>query len=328
MIKIGKITIQDYPIILAPMEDVTDSPFRLLCKRNGADILYSEFVAAEALVREAQRSYDKIVYDDAERPFAVQIFGSDPAVMAEAAAIVETYKPDFLDLNFGCPVKKIVAKGGGAALLKDPQKMIEITKAVVRNVQLPVTVKTRLGWDEKDKPIVYLSEALQDAGAAAIAIHARTKSQMYVGKADWHLIGEVKKNPTMHIPVFGNGDIDSPEAAYHAKEKYKVDGLMVGRAAVGNPWIFKQIKHYLNTGDLLPEPSLEEKTEACIWFLKKSVETKGEKRGIFHLRRHYATFFKGLRDFKSTRMKLVTSNSVDDICCILNEIPQTYRRIM
>ncbi len=319
---IGKISLPPYPLILAPMEDITDSSFRMLCKSYGADLLYTEFIASDALVRYVPRSLKKLEFEPMERPIGVQIFGRCPDTMAEAAAIAESYQPDFIDLNFGCPVKKVVNKGGGAALLNNPSKMIEITNAVVKKVKIPVTVKTRLGWDDKNKPIVEVAEHLQDAGASAIAIHGRTKAQMYGGKADWSLIGEVVRNPAMHIPVFGNGDVICPKTAMNVRQEYGVHGVMIGRACIGNPWLFDQIKHFFKTRQLKPPPDIKKRIEVCKWFLLKSVELKGEKRGIFHLRRHYSAFFKGLPNIKNLRMQLVTSNSVEEIMDILDNIPE------
>ncbi|MDD3876761.1 MAG: tRNA dihydrouridine synthase DusB [Bacteroidales bacterium] len=324
MVKIRKISLGEFPLILAPMEDITNHAFRILCKKYGADVLYSEFIASDALVRNIPKSLEKTIFDNHERPFGIQIFGNDPAVMAEAAMIVESFCPDFIDLNFGCPVKKVVAKGGGAALLNDIPKMLKITEAVVKAVQIPVTIKTRLGWDEKNKPIVELAEKLQDSGAAAIAIHARTKAQMYGGKSDWTLIGEVKKNQNMKIPVFGNGDIDSPEMAIEMKNKFGIDGLMIGRATIGNPFIFNQIKNFMNKGILIKEQPLKIRVEACKELLLNTIITHGERKGILLLRKHYTNFFKGINNFKPTRMKLVTSTSVNEIIDLLDEIEKKF----
>jgi len=320
MIKIGKISIEKFPLVLAPMENITGSPFRLMCKTYGADILYSEFIASDALVRNVSKSIEKIQFEPEERPIGIQIFGNNPDVMAEAGSIVAAFKPDFIDLNFGCPVRKVVAKGGGAALLNDLPKMIAITNAVVKAVDLPVTVKTRLGWDHQNMPVVTLAESLQDVGAAAIAIHGRTKAQMYGGKADWTLIGHVKNNPRMHIPVFGNGDIDCPEKALEMRNSYGVDGLMIGRATSGSPWLFTQIHDYFNKGVYQKDWPLLERIDACRKLLFKSIECYGERKGIISVKKHYAGFFKSLPRFKPIRLKLVTSSDLNDILRTLDDI--------
>ena len=310
------------------MEDVTDSAFRSLCKENGADVLYSEFIASDGIIRDVKKSLSKISFNESERPYGVQIFGKDISTLVEAAQIVQSYNPDFIDLNFGCPVKKVVNKGGGAALLNDTAKMVKIAEAVVRNVNLPVTVKTRIGWDNSKKNIVEIAEKLQDAGIKAIAIHGRTKAQMYTGDADWTLIGEVKNNPRMHIPVFGNGDINSPQKALEYKNKYGVDGIMIGRASIGNPWIFNRIKAYLETGQVLPEPDISEKVDACITYLRNSIALNGRVTGILKMRRHYSNFFKAIPNFKPFRLELVTSDSEEEIILKLNEIKVKFSNIV
>jgi len=315
-------------MLLAPMEDVTDSAFRSLCKENGADVLYSEFISSDAIIRDVKKSLFKITFTEAERPYGVQIFGKDVDTLVEAAQIVQTYNPDFIDLNFGCPVRKVVNKGGGAALLNDTARMVKIAEAVVKNVSIPVTVKTRIGWDNNNKNIVEVAEKLQDAGIKAIAIHGRTKAQMYAGDADWTLIGEVKNNPRMHIPVFGNGDINSPEKASEYRNKYGVDGIMIGRATIGNPWIFNKIKTYLETGQIIPEPDLSEKVEACIKYLRSSIALNGSITGILKTRRHYSNFFKAIPNFKPFRFELVTSASEEEIISKLNEIRDKFSNIV
>lgn len=324
LVKIDKILLGDFPLLLAPMEDVTDSAFRSICKEQGADVLYSEFISADGLIRDAQKSMYKINFDESERPFGVQIFGQTIPSLIEAAQIVETYKPDFIDLNFGCPVKKVVRRGGGAALLNDVPKMLQFTEAVVKSVSLPVTVKTRLGWDSKNLNIVEVAERLQDVGIKAISIHGRTKAQMYTGEADWTLIGEVKNNPRMNIPVFGNGDINSPEKALDYKNKYGVDGIMIGRASFGNPWIFRSVKHYIATGLLLPDPSISEKVKMCITFLQNSIALNGHVTGIHKMRRHYGEFFKAIPNFKPHRIELVTADSDEKIINKLKEIETLF----
>ncbi|MCK4639684.1 MAG: tRNA dihydrouridine synthase DusB [Bacteroidales bacterium] len=320
MVKIGNLEISEFPILLAPMEDVSDPPFRYLCKIFGADITYTEFISSEGLIRDAIKSLKKLEFSESERPIGVQIFGHNVESMVKAAEYAERAKPDIIDINWGCPVKKVIAKGAGAGMLRDIPKMVAITSEVVKSTHLPVTVKTRLGWDENSKNIVEVAEKLQDVGIKAISIHARTKVQGYKGKADWTLIGEVKKNPRMKIPVFGNGDILSPEIAKHFKETYNVDGLMIGRGSYGNPWIFKQIKHYLNTGEILPQPDINERVNICKKHLEKSIEWKGDRRGIFEMRKHYRSYFKGYPNFKQFRVKLVTTESMDELYSVFDEI--------
>ena len=306
------------------MEGVTDSVFRSICKEQGADVLYSEFISADGLIHDAHKSTYKIKFEEVERPYGVQIFGQTIPSLIEAAQIVESFKPDFIDLNFGCPVKKVVRRGGGAALLNDIPKMIQFTEAVVKSVSLPVTVKTRLGWDSKSQNIVEVAEKLQDVGIKAISIHGRTKAQMYTGEADWTLIGEVKNNPRMTIPIFGNGDINSPEKALDYKNRYGVDGIMIGRASFGNPWIFKRVKHYITTGQLLPDPSISEKVKMCITFLQNSIALNGHVTGIHKMRRHYSEFFKAIPNFKPHRIELVTSDSEEKIINKLREIEELF----
>lgn len=320
--KIGKVEIPDFPLLLAPMEDVSDPPFRFVCKQTGADIMFTEFISSEGLIRDAIKSKKKLDIFEHERPIGIQIFGGDEESLALAAKIVETVQPDFLDINFGCPVKKVVCKGAGSAVLKDIKRMEKLTRAVVHSVQIPVTVKTRLGWDENSIHIEETALRLQDAGIKALSIHARTRSQMYKGTANWDYILKVKTHPNTTIPIFGNGDIDSPQKAKEYKEKYKVDGIMIGRASIGYPWIFREIKHYLNTGTLLPPPSIEERIRICKIHFLKSIEWKGEKLGVLEMRRHYANYFKAIPNFKSIRNELVTTNEISKILDILDTIPE------
>ena len=302
------------------MEDVTDSSFRVICKEFGADVLVTEFISSEGLIREVQKSRIKMYFEEKERPVGIQIFGSSVDSMKDAARIAENAGPDFIDLNFGCPVRKIVMKGGGAALLQDVPKMTEMTRAVVHSTKLPVTVKTRLGWDEKTKFIVAIAERLQDEGIAAISIHGRTRAQLYGGKADWTLIGEVKNNPRMKIPVFGNGDITGGETALRMKNRYGVDGILIGRSATGNPWIFREIKHYFATGEILPPPSLQERIKVMLRHLDGAIRIKGERSAILEFRKLYSGYFKGISHFKPHRMRLVTAESREDIRRIAEEI--------
>ena len=320
MIKIGSIELGEFPLLLAPMEDVSDPPFRAVCKEQGVDMLYTEFVSSEGLIRDAIKSLKKLDIFDYERPIGIQIFGGDEEAMALSAKIVDATQPDLIDINYGCPVKKVVCKGAGAGILKDIPKMIQLTKAVVKSTNLPVTVKTRLGWDEDSKNIEEVAERLQDVGIQALSIHGRTRTQMYKGEADWTLIAKVKNNPRIHIPIFGNGDIDSPEKALEYKNRYGVDGIMIGRAAIGYPWIFKEIKHFLKTVEKLDPPSLEERVSTCLKHLNKSVEWKGEKLGILEMRRHYAAYLKGLPNSKEFRTRLVNSLSFEEVKIILNEL--------
>lgn len=324
MAKIGNIDLGEFPLLLAPMEDVSDPPFRRLCKLHGADMLYSEFISSEGLIRDAIKSRQKLDIFDYERPVGIQIFGGDEEAMALSAKIVATVRPDLVDINFGCPVKKVVSKGAGAGVLKDIDLMVRLTKAVVRSTDLPVTVKTRLGWDESSINIEEVAERLQDVGISALTIHARTRSQMYKGHSDWSYIAKVKNNPRIHIPIFGNGDIDSPEKALEYRNKYGVDGIMIGRAAIGYPWIFREIKHYFATGELLSPPTIADRVAAARNHLIWSVEWKGERQGVLEMRRHYANYFKGLPNFKEHRQRLVTLDSAAEIVTALEEIVAKY----
>jgi nifR3 family TIM-barrel protein len=324
MVKIENIELGDFPLLLAPMEDVSDPPFRAVCKENGADLMYTEFISSEGLIRDAIKSRQKLDIYDYEKPIGIQIFGGDEEAMALAAKIVDTTNPDLLDINFGCPVKKVVCKGAGAGVLKDIDLMVRLTKAVVNSTKLPVTVKTRLGWDDSTKNIEEVAERLQDVGIKALTIHGRTRVQMYKGEADWTLIAKVKSNPRIHIPIFGNGDIDTPQKALEYKNRYGVDGIMIGRAAIGYPWIFREIKHFLDTGEILQSPSLEERVNACFKHLQGSVAWKGEKLGILEMRRHYANYLKGLPGIKDFRTRLVTTESLPEINGIFDEIVEKY----
>ena len=324
MPKIGNIDLGEFPLLLAPMEDVSDPPFRRLCKMHGADMLYSEFISSEGLIRDAIKSRQKLDIFDYERPVGIQIFGGDEEAMALSAKIVATVNPDLVDINFGCPVKKVVSKGAGAGVLKDIDLMVRLTKAVVRSTDLPVTVKTRLGWDESSINIEEVAERLQDVGISALTIHARTRSQMYKGHSDWSYIAKVKNNPRIHIPIFGNGDIDNPEKALEYRNKYGVDGIMIGRAAIGYPWIFREIKHYFATGELLSPPTIADRVAAARNHLIWSVEWKGERQGVLEMRRHYANYFKGLPNFKEHRQRLVTLDSAAEIVTALEEIVAKY----
>ena len=324
MAKIGNIDLGEFPLLLAPMEDVSDPPFRRLCKLHGADMLYSEFISSEGLIRDAIKSRQKLDIFDYERPVGIQIFGGDEEAMALSAKIVATVRPDLVDINFGCPVKKVVSKGAGAGVLKDIDLMVRLTKAVVSSTDLPVTVKTRLGWDESSINIEEVAERLQDVGISALTIHARTRSQMYKGHSDWSYIAKVKNNPRIHIPIFGNGDIDNPEKALEYRNKYGVDGIMIGRAAIGYPWIFKEIKHYFATGELLSPPTIADRVAAARNHLIWSVEWKGERQGVLEMRRHYANYFKGLPNFKEHRQRLVTLDSAAEIVIALEEIVAKY----
>ena len=324
MAKIGNIDLGEFPLLLAPMEDVSDPPFRRLCKLHGADMLYSEFISSEGLIRDAIKSRQKLDIFDYERPVGIQIFGGDEEAMALSAKIVATVRPDLVDINFGCPVKKVVSKGAGAGVLKDIDLMVRLTKAVVRSTDLPVTVKTRLGWDENSINIEEVAERLQDVGISALTIHARTRSQMYKGHSNWSYIAKVKNNPRIHIPIFGNGDIDNPEKALEYRNKYGVDGIMIGRAAIGYPWIFREIKHYFATGELLAPPTIADRVAAARNHLIWSVEWKGERQGVLEMRRHYANYFKGLPNFKEHRQRLVTLDSAAEIVTALEEIVAKY----
>jgi len=313
VVKIDNIELGDFPLLLAPMEDVSDPPFRVLCKELGADLMYSEFISSEGLIRDAVKSREKLDIYPGERPIGIQIFGHNLESMQRSAEIVEEAGPELLDINFGCPVKKVVGKGAGAGILKNIPLMEDLTAEVVKATKLPVTVKTRLGWDESSKEIVSVTERLQDVGIKAISIHGRTRQQMYKGSADWSLIADVKNNPRIHIPVFGNGDIDTPQKAVEYYNKYGVDGIMIGRAAIGNPWIFNEIKHYKRTGELLPPPTIEERVRVAKKHLELSLDWKGEHRGIVEMRRHYSNYFKGIHHFKPYRQILVTSLDTNEL---------------
>lgn len=324
MVKIGDIEVGAFPLLLAPMEDVSDPPFRYFCKKFGADVVYTEFISSEGLIRDADKSVQKLDIYDYERPVGIQIFGGELDSMIKAAEIVEEADPDIIDINYGCPVKKVVCKMAGAGILQDIPKMVELTEAVVRATDKPVTVKTRLGWDDNSKYIVEVAERLQDVGIQAISIHGRTRKQMYRGEADWRLIAAVRENPRMHIPVFGNGDVDSPQKAEEYKERFGVDGIMLGRASIGNPWIFRQVKAYLERGELLPDPSLEERVAVCKEHLVQSIGWKGETLGILETRRHYSQYFKGLPGIKEYRSRLVTTMDKEEIFSVLDEILVRY----
>ncbi|PKQ64013.1 tRNA dihydrouridine synthase DusB [Raineya orbicola] len=328
MVKIGKIELGEFPLLLAPMEDVSDPPFRAVCKAGGADLMYTEFISSEGLIRDAAKSKQKLDIFEYERPIGIQLFGSDIETMRASAEIATQVNPDLIDINYGCPVKQVACKGAGAALLQDIPKMVKMTEAVVKATHLPVTVKTRLGWDENSKNIEEVAERLQDIGIQALTIHGRTRVQMYKGEADWTLIGKVKENPRIKIPIFGNGDIDSPQKALEYKNRYGVDGIMIGRAAIGYPWIFREIKHFLQTGELLTPPTIEERIEICLKHLQFSVKWKGERLGILEMRRHYASYFKGFENFKSFRMRLVEASSEAEIIQILNEVEQYYTTLV
>jgi nifR3 family TIM-barrel protein len=302
------------------MEDITDPSFRFLCKMNGADFMYTEFISSDGLIRDGEKSVEKLTIFDFERPIGIQLYGHLIDAMVEAAMIAEEAKPELIDINFGCPVKKIANRGAGAGMLQNIPLMVKMTETIVRSVRLPVTVKTRLGWDDSSRNIVEIAERLQDAGISALTIHGRTRAQMYKGSADWTLIGEVKNNPRMKIPVIGNGDIDGPVKAKEMFDRYNVDGIMIGRASVGRPWIFSHVRHYLETGELLPEPSVLEKTEIALYHLEKSIEFKTGNRAIYEMRRHLSNYFKGLPDFKETRLKLLTTLEPDEIKSMLVEI--------
>jgi tRNA-dihydrouridine synthase B len=324
MVRIGPLQLPDFPLLLAPMEDVSDPPFRAVCKDGGADLMYTEFISSEGLIRDAIKSRKKLDIFEEERPVGIQIFGGDEESLGLAAKIVEVTGPDLLDINFGCPVKKVALKGAGAGVLRDLDLMVRLTDSVVRSTNLPVTVKTRLGWDDQTKNIEEVAERLQDVGIQALAIHGRTRTQMYKGEADWTLIGKVKNNPRIRIPIFGNGDIDSPEKALEYKNRYGVDGIMIGRAAIGYPWIFNEIKHFLQTGEHLDPPSLEDRIAVCRKHLRRSIEWKNPIVGINEMRRHYSNYLKGLSNIKDYRLKLVTMKTEEEINEVLDEIGRVY----
>ncbi len=328
MVKIGKTEIGEFPLLLAPMEDVSDPPFRAVCKEQGADLMYTEFISVEGLIRDADKSIQKLDIYDEERPIGIQIFGAEIDSMGRAAEMVEEAGPELLDINFGCPVKKVVCKMAGAGILQDIPKMVRLTEKIVKSTNLPVTVKTRLGWDENTMNIVEVAERLQDVGIQALAIHGRTRKQMYKGEADWTLIGEVKNNPRMRIPIFGNGDIDTPEKAKAYKERYGVDGIMIGRASIGYPWIFRDIKSFLNHGVIPEPPSIEERVAVAKKHLTKSIEWKGEKVGVVEMRRHYTNYFRGLPGIKDFRTKLVSVMDQQALFDILDEIKFYYQETL
>lgn len=325
MVKIGDLEVGEFPLLLAPMEDVSDPPFRKLCKEGGADIMYTEFISSEGLIRQASKSIQKLDIFEFERPIGIQIFGNNIDSMKEATRIATSVQPDIIDINYGCPVKKVTCKGGGAAILQDIPKMVKMTSEIVKSTKLPVTVKTRLGWDEKSKYIVEVAERLQDIGIQAISIHGRTRKQMYKGEANWELIREVKNNPRIKIPVFGNGDVTCPVTAQKKKEKYNVDGIMIGRAAIGNPWIFQKIKEYLKSGKIIKEPKMKDKIEMVLNHLKWSIEWKGEKLGVLEMRRHYSNYFKDLPKIKNYRSELVQLNEYNEVLNKIKEIKEIYK---
>ena len=327
MIKIGDIELGEFPLLLAPMEDVSDPPFRFVCKRYGADLMYTEFISSEGLIRHAHKSIQKLDIYDYERPIGIQIFGGEEDAMVQSAQIVEQANPNLIDINYGCPVNKVVCKMAGAGILQDIPKMVRLTEQVVKATNLPVTVKTRLGWDDQTKNIVEVAERLQDIGIKALSIHGRTRKQMYKGEADWTLIAKVKENPRMQIPIFGNGDIDSPQKALEYKNRYGVDGIMIGRAAIGAPWIFNQVKAFLFEGKIIDEPGIEEKIETVKIHLQKSIEWKGTALGVLEMRQHYSNYLRGLPNIKPYRTRLVTTNNKDEIFSILDEVLNEYSGI-
>jgi tRNA-dihydrouridine synthase B len=324
MVKIGNIELGEFPLLLAPMEDVSDPPFRAVCKENGADLMYTEFISSEGLIRDAIKSRQKLDIFDYERPIGIQIFGGDEESMEMAAKIVDATNPDLLDINFGCPVKKVVCKGAGAGILKDLPQMVRITERVVKSTKLPVTVKTRLGWDDDSKNIEEVAERLFDVGIKALTIHGRTRAQLYKGEADWTLIAKVKNNPRIQIPIFGNGDIDNPQKALEYRNKYGIDGIMIGRAAIGYPWIFNEIKHFFNTGELLATPTVAERVAVLRKHLDFSIRWKGPVVGVFEMRPHYGQYFKGVAHFKEYRTKLVMAPTSDAVHQVLDEVLMAY----
>jgi tRNA-dihydrouridine synthase B len=324
VVKIGNIELGNFPLLLAPMEDVSDPPFRAVCKAGGADLMYTEFISSEGLIRHAAKSKQKLDIFEYERPIGIQLFGGNVDSMREAAEIAAAANPDLIDINYGCPVKAVACKGAGAALLQDIPKMVRMTEEVVKATSLPVTVKTRLGWDDSTKNIVEVAERLQDIGIKALSIHGRTRVQMYKGSADWTLIGKVKENPRMHIPIFGNGDIDSPQKALEYKNRYGVDGVMIGRATIGAPWFFNEVKHFLKTGEHLPPPEMAERVRIVRQHLDFSIRWKGDKLGIFEMRRHYTNYFRGTADFKPIRTRLVEADTHEEVNQILSEVVKTY----
>ena len=328
MIKIGEIEIPDFPLLLAPMEDVSDPPFRALCKEKGADVVYTEFISSEGLIRNAQKSVIKLDIFEKERPVGIQIFGANLDSMLQSIDIVESVNPDIIDINFGCPVKKVVSKGAGAGILKDIDLMVKLTREMCKRTKLPVTIKTRLGWDENSIRIVEVAERLQDVGAKAISIHGRTRAQMYKGEANWKPIAEVKNNPRMFIPVFGNGDVNSPEKAKTMRDEYGLDGAMNGRASIGNPWFFNQVKAFLKTGETLQPPSILERINVAKRHLEMSIKWKGDRLGILETRRHYSNYFKGIKDFKPYRTKLVTLESTKELMNLFSELEEINESLL
>ncbi len=324
MAKIGQIELGDFPLLLAPMEDVSDPPFRAVCKEGGADLMYTEFISSEGLIRDAAKSRQKLDIFEYERPIGIQLFGGDIGNMVQSAEIATEVNPDLIDINYGCPVKAVACRGAGAALLQDIPKMVSMTAEIVKATHLPVTVKTRLGWDDHTKNIVEVAERLQDIGIQALTVHGRTRVQMYKGSADWTLIGKIKENPRMHIPIFGNGDIDTPEKALEYKNRYGVDGVMIGRASIGNPWIFNEIKHFVQTGGKLSLPDMAERVRVTKKHVDFSMRWKGARLGIFEMRRHYTNYFKGIPDFKPFRTRLVEVETVEEVYAILDEVIETY----
>ena len=327
MVKIGNIELGDFPLLLAPMEDVSDPPFRAVCKKNGADLMYTEFISSEGLIRDAAKSVQKLDIFEYERPIGIQLFGSDVNSMREAGIIADNARPDLIDINYGCPVKQVACRGAGAALLQDIPKMVLMTSEIVKIATRPVTVKTRLGWDDTTKNVVEVAERLQDIGISALTIHGRTRAQLYKGEADWTLIGEIKNNSRIKIPVFGNGDIDSPEKAKIMKERYGVDGIMIGRASIGYPWIFNEIKHFFKTGEHLAPPTITDRVRVCKEHLDFSIKWKSKHAGIVEMRRHYTNYFKGLPNFKDYRTNLVTTYLYDEIVSILDEVEKRYSEL-
>jgi tRNA-dihydrouridine synthase B len=328
MAKIGQIELGDFPLLLAPMEDVSDPPFRAVCKEGGADLMYTEFISSEGLIRDAAKSRQKLDIFEYERPIGIQLFGGDIGNMVHSAEIATAVNPDLIDINYGCPVKAVACRGAGAALLQDIPKMVSMTAEIVKATHLPVTVKTRLGWDDHTKNIVEVAERLQDIGIKALTVHGRTRVQMYKGAADWTLIGKIKENPRMHIPIFGNGDIDTPEKALEYKNRYGVDGVMIGRAAIGYPWIFNEIKHFLKTGGKLSLPDMAERVRVTKKHVEFSMRWKGSRLGIFEMRRHYTNYFKGIPDFKPFRTKLVEVETAEEVYAILDEVIETYSNLL
>jgi len=324
MVKIDDIKLGDFPLLLAPMEDVSDPPFRALCKEQGADVVYTEFISSEGLIRDAAKSIQKLDIYEKERPVGIQIFGANLDSMIKTVEIVERSKPDFIDINFGCPVKKVVSKGAGAGILKDIPLMVKLTEAMVKHTNLPITVKTRLGWDNDSIHILEVAERLQDVGTKAIAIHGRTRAQMYKGEADWEPIADVKNNPRMHIPVFANGDIDSPEKTKQIRDQYGLDGAMIGRASIGNPWFFKQVKHYFKTGDHLIPPTIAERVATAKRHLEMAIDWNGEHAGLYETRRHYTNYFKGIPHFKDYRLRMVTSDSKEEVFQVFEEVLKKF----